>query len=446
MDGQINNEKPEVYVLRQDSSGWRISRRDFLKAAGVGSAALCAGLESGCSRSKPLDDVCAKAPSHKNNINHLIVSPDGKYLMSADNMNLVKCWDFDRQSFLGDCSVFYSESVGTGMVHGMPVFAYSDRNSQIVYIRLPIQNSPETDSLPIPFANHFVFDMDENVYIVNGNSWVELFKKEDDYLHKESLYENPEGLSIQDIHLFDHGQRLFIYLGWGRTAENAFVTMDLRTGEVKEYQEYYNKCSAYGLFPNDNKILICNENEYRLVSLESGEALWSVEYKHPKYPKSTHTFYGAAVTSDGSAGVLLTNKWGGAWTVHRISMADGSIQSTYIMEETNRSGNFAGPVFNGDETICAVSEGKTLMFFSLPDLRLLACPVDINESKDNTKGIEISRTDEITGETYTYTMPCGAAIPKGAVCTCNCVTGRGGCSCVGYTSGRGGGGHYWHPN
>ena len=128
-------------------------------------------------------------------------------------------------------------------------------------------------------------------------------------------------------------------------------------------------------------------------------------------------------------------------------MADGSVQGSYMMKQTNRSTNYAGPVFNGSETICAVSEGKTLLFFSLPDLQLLACPMDINEAKDDTKGIEVSITDEKTGETYICTMPCGAAIPEGAVCSCNCVSGRGGCSCVGHSnSGRGGGSHYWHPN
>ena len=31
--------------------------------------------------------------------------------------------------------------------------------------------------------------------------------------------------------------------------------------------------------------------------------------------------------------------------------------------------------------------------------------------------------DKITGQTITYTLPCGSPIPSGAVCTCNCVPG-----------------------
>ena len=36
-------ERPEVYALRQDRGDWQISRRDFLKAAGFGAAALGIG-------------------------------------------------------------------------------------------------------------------------------------------------------------------------------------------------------------------------------------------------------------------------------------------------------------------------------------------------------------------------------------------------------------------
>ena len=46
MSGQTKKEKPEVYALRQDGGGWQFSRRDFLKAAGIGAAAVGIGLNS----------------------------------------------------------------------------------------------------------------------------------------------------------------------------------------------------------------------------------------------------------------------------------------------------------------------------------------------------------------------------------------------------------------
>ena len=76
MDKQSNNEKPEVYALRQDDGNWQISRRDF---AGMGSGFVRPAL--GASE-KELQDVCDNAYSHQSKIDDLLVSADGKYLLS----------------------------------------------------------------------------------------------------------------------------------------------------------------------------------------------------------------------------------------------------------------------------------------------------------------------------------------------------------------------------
>ncbi len=443
MNEQKYSEKPEVYALRQDGGDWQISRRSFLKAAGIGAAALGAGLSSGCAGKKPLDKVCGETASHMYNIMRLLTSPDGKYLLSADNHNIVKCWDFDRQTLTGDCNVVYSNFINTGMIHGIQALAGSDRHSQIIYYKLPIQDSPERDSLSIPYATHFVIDSDENIFTVNGNSRVERFGKEDNYQDKEILYEpSQQGMTIENISLFDHEKRLFIVLAVKN--KYSFAVLDIETGKAKEFEE---QCKVCAPFRNENKALLCNANEYRLVDLGSGETLWSATYIHSKYPNLKPTFYGAAVMEDGSTAVLLSELPEGGVTVHLISIEDGSELKRYAIEKTSGQLAFGGPAFNSDETKCAVSEGKSLFFFSLPELKLLACPVDINEAKENTRGVEATMTDSLTGETYTCTLPCGAALPEGAICTCNCVTGRGGCACVGHSnSGGGGGSHYWHPN
>ena len=104
MKEQMNNEKPEVYAIRQESGNWRISRRDFLKTAGAGAAAVSAGLGSGFvqpafgASEKDLDDVCESAYSHQSRIDDLFVSADGKYLLSysyESTGDRLKCWDFD---------------------------------------------------------------------------------------------------------------------------------------------------------------------------------------------------------------------------------------------------------------------------------------------------------------------------------------------------------------
>jgi len=68
------------------------------------------------------------------------------------------------------------------------------------------------------------------------------------------------------------------------------------------------------------------------------------------------------------------------------------------------------------------------------------------------EGVEIQSIDPTTGQTRTFTLPCGSPIPAGAVCICNCVAGApvctcdGVCACVGHcTCDRVSAGHYWHP-
>jgi len=71
---------------------------------------------------------------------------------------------------------------------------------------------------------------------------------------------------------------------------------------------------------------------------------------------------------------------------------------------------------------------------SLDDVPVVEAPLTPtplpNEKPTGEEGITYKYTD-LYGNTYTYTLPCGAPIPAGAICTCNCVSL---CSCVGYVA------------
>jgi WD40 repeat protein len=58
-----------------------------------------------------------------------------------------------------------------------------------------------------------------------------------------------------------------------------------------------------------------------------------------------------------------------------------------------------------------------------PNLEFLRCLMDIECSGNQSRGSTFNYTDE-WGRILTYTMPCGAPLPAGAVCTCNCVPGK----------------------
>ncbi len=449
----MNNEKPEIYAVRQDSGNWQISRRDFLKAAGIGAAALGAGLESGCSRPKPLDSICGDITAHKSTITGLILSADGKYLVSSDKDHLSKCWDFEKQSLLGSVKQnfgFYA----AGYHNGKSCLFTKIGDGQIIILELPLTEmttdqaaveSPVSESVVIPDLDKgwFIVDSSENIYTDSYGS-ISIYRKEDGYQHKELLYE-PEhsGSGIKDMRLFDGDAKLFVQ--WNQSS--SYGILDLETRKLARYKSI---CSVFAILPDNVHALICSDKSYSLMDLGTGEAVWTQQGPQPGGGK-VYAIKAAAVMADGSAAVLLVTYNQKCW-LYMVSLADGSQLSEYEAGYLIRSDSFAGPVLSPDGTKMALAIDKTILYFSLPDLMLIGCPMDVDEAKNDKKGVEISAKDSVTGETYTYTMPCGAAIPNGAVCTCNCVKGRGGCACDGHSrsnknsGGARGGSHYWHPN
>ena len=450
-----HSEKPEVYALRQDGENWQINRRDFLKAAGIGAAALGTGLNSGCSRSKPLDDICRHVTVHENEITGLIVSADGKYLISLDKGYMIKCWDFEKQSLYGSRNYqFHNYSVG-----------YHDGKSCLFltfyglsYYELPftqltadetadkdqtqkLRTEDQPEQLDIPHFNEgrIVMDSSENIYTGNSGR-IELYRKADDYQQSEVLYmPNSKRDTIENLDLINEGKSLFVQ--W--SGNNGFGVFDLE----KKAMSYFNDpCSSYALLGGKNQALICYKKEYKLVSLDTHSDIWKQDSPKPG-GGSNYEIRAAAVTPDGMVGILLIY-YQASYYLYTVSISDGAQLNEYSLSDLVRSGGFSGLVVSRDGTMLAVSFYKTIFFFSLPDLHLIGCPLDMDEAKENIKGVEISGKDSVTGKEYTYTLPCGAALPEGAVCTCNCVSGRGGCNCVGHVSSGGGGGgsHYWHPN
>lgn len=158
MDKQMNNEKPEVYALRQEDGNWQISRRDFLKAAGVGAAAVGAGLGSGFVRpvlgasEKELQDVCDNAYSHQSKIDDLLVSADGKYLLShsyESSGDRLKCWDFDTFVLAGWKKFkWVPYHLTTAFYNGKNCAVYV-RSRKICFVELPNVGNAKEETVDI---------------------------------------------------------------------------------------------------------------------------------------------------------------------------------------------------------------------------------------------------------------------------------------------------------
>ncbi len=444
-DTKQPNERPEIYSLQQNSGNWQISRRNFLKAAGIGAAALGLAMNSHLvkpvSAEEDLIELCKSAPAHRNKITDLRASMDGKYLLSIDEEGKMKCWDFETQVLLGtaDAPEGIREFDVVVPVDGASVAMKAESGQTLIGVNLPdLEAYAEKITITLGHydkINSLAGSRDGNIYGAADRIIFRLTKGDDApyYTEQDILFASLG--TFKKVAAFDGDLTLLVI------KDKGFGILDLETGKMKDLDKS-GTWDAFAALPDGGSVLLFDNRgkESRLVSLTDGNVIWSQNL--------SGNISNAAITPDGGLAVLT----GDSSEIELLSMADGSSVKTLNTGELSCK----QIAVSADGTRCAVAVGQSILFINLPDFEVIGCPIDMGEVKDNYKGIEISGTDPVTGETVTYTLPCGAPIPAGAVCVCNCVTGRGGCavdtcSCVGYKPGgcschsynsR----HYWYPN
>ncbi len=433
------NEKPEVYAIRQGGGSWQISRRDFLKAAGIGAAASGIGLNRASAQDSSFYEACRNTAAHKSTIYDMALSSDGKYLISRASGN-IRCWDFETKALLGKASARTDDLIA-GYFSGrscvfLPAISGTDY-VQVYEIPLGETNNTVRIFLPSPHRSlhSVIFDSSENMY-AESEGCIVLYSRESDFHEKEIIYENSEGRPISRIKLFDQEKKLFVRFGKDDNfSSSAFGILDMGSRTMTVFDD---ECREFEILHGRNQALISTETEYRLISLEDGSVLWTQVFPDAENAADYKEISDVAVVPDGTKGLLMVES-ADQYMLCLISMADGSLQKTVFLAVVNTIEITSDIVVNAAGTECAVSLGQNILFFSLPDLKLEGCPFDVWEMKTNQKGMELTVTDPGTGEEIKYTLPAGAAIPDGAVCTCNLVSGKN-CPCVSHN------GHYWHPN
>lgn len=197
----------------------------------------------------------------------------------------------------------------------------------------------------------------------------------------------------------------------------------------------YTSDSLFGYLPESDYIVIqeVEGENYTLIFLETMETVAS----YPVTPGRTDNY--VRISPDNQFFAETVD----GINIHIRSLPDGDV----LFELEGHSCEISAVNFTEDNQF--VISGDVcggVRIWSLEDGSFQGCAIDLDIVPPD---VDLNQYD-ITlpgGGTVTYTLPCGAPIPAGAVCTCNCV-GGGGCSCVGHSSGgsSGGGSHYWFPN
>lgn len=459
-----SNERPEVYALRQDGGNWQISRRDFLKAAGIGAAAISAGL-SGCSPKedlvqvtatpvppKPLSDLCLTAPAHEKSVETMVLSADSKYLISAA-FNKTKCWDVETNALIGTQnypfpSYFDDPVYAAGLIGGKScVLGNGNGTDNIQYLELPFTDDSKKQDLPVKERYiDLVMDSAGNFYGVR-NEGIYYSSAADGYASTELIYELDGSNYNKAIRLIDKDRKLFVQFGRSR----GFGVLDLSDKTMRMFEEI---CYRFALIPDGSRALIYNNetNDIQNISLKDGSVLWTENAEKIGYigRYGSQRIKAIAISVDGEHAFIFGDTGQTKGVVRMVSMADGSFEKSLILGSFN---NITIPiVLTKDGTKLITAYGSGILTIGLPDLKVIGCAVDTAAMPDTAQGIEYAQTDPDTGVVYTITLPGGAEIPAGAVCTCNTVTGKisTACTCDSYKCScdahNSGGSHYWHPN
>lgn len=99
---------------------------------------------------------------------------------------------------------------------------------------------------------------------------------------------------------------------------------------------------------------------------------------------------------------------------------EGRLLATFDGERPADDGLLITP--DSKTLVCGDSLG-TIALWDLEKPGFRSFLFDAAANTSEIKGSTYNIYDQVTGRTITYTLPCGSPIPPGAVCTCNCVPG-----------------------
>ncbi|MDQ5838360.1 MAG: hypothetical protein M3379_16405, partial [Acidobacteriota bacterium] len=108
---------------------------------------------------------------------------------------------------------------------------------------------------------------------------------------------------------------------------------------------------------------------------------------------------------------------------HTIEIRDASDDSL-VATLTGHTAPISCLVITRDgKLLVSADQNGTIIVWDLDPPGFRSFLFDPAVNRPEVKGIRYTAYNRTTGQSYTATLPCGAPIPPGAVCTCNCVPG-----------------------
>ncbi len=327
-------------------------------------------------KAAPKGRLLATLEGHQNSVSKLLLSDDGKTLISIDQSNAIKIWLLPEGRLLG---------------------------------ALPEQEGELLDAAITPDGKLLVTATHDRGARNNRNE------------RAVKLWSLPEGKllatlagvegAVQSLAIAPDGKLLAVNDG-----DYAISLWELPSGRLIGSLEQKESGARSLTFAPDSKLLAAGmrDNSIELWSLPEGRMLARLEEnRRENYGREkvslTFTPNGQRLISSGKFD-----------SVKLWSAPEGRLLATF---ETRMNSTEAMAVTPDSLTLaCGDSSGGiSLWDLERPGFRTFLFDAAANTSE--VKGITYNVYDKVTGQTITYTLPCGSPIPPGAVCVCNCVPG-----------------------
>jgi WD40 repeat protein len=324
----------------------------------------------------PKGRLLATLEGHQSGVRELLLSADGKTLVSIDQSHAIKTWLLPEGRLLG---------------------------------ALPEQKGDMLDAAITPDGKLLVTAINDRNNRNNRND------------HAVKLWSLPEGRplatlagvegEVQSLAIAPDGKLLAVSAG-----DYVISFWELPGGRLIGSLEQKESGARALSFTADGKLLAAGmrNNSIELWSLPEGRMLARLEENR----RETYGRERVSLTFTPNGQRLLSSarfdniKLWSAPEGRMLATFEAQMNSTEAMAVTPDSRTLA----------CGDSSGSVSLWdLDKPGFRTFLFDAAANTSE--VKGITYNVYDKVTGQTITYTLPCGSPIPPGAVCVCNCVPG-----------------------
>ncbi len=410
-------------------TNFKTNRRNFLKSGiAIGTVLPLLGLAKNTNASKSSSTQNASTNSkpdtnldslfaHYNSVSSVKFSPDGKYLASGSyTEETIKIWSIPEGKLIKTKNVYWKTySVNTiAFSPGGKILASGSHDDAIKLWSIPEGILLKNIAVETP-VNTVAFSPDGKILASACKD------------NTVKLWSIPEGILIKSISghyndvntvAFSPDGKILVSGSGGNGGDSETIKLwSIPEGKLKRTINGHTDCVNTVTFSPNGKILASGScsDRIKIWSMPEGTLMKKID----GHTDDVNTI---AFSPDGT--ILASGSSDD--TIKLWSIPEGKLIKT-INEHTDDIYTVA---FSPDGKVLASGSGdNTIKLWNVSDGRLKArlydleaSQIDLSKEPSSVKGSSYTFKSE-TGQLVTYTLPCGAPIPTGATCTCNCVPG-----------------------